>query len=47
VLFGLIDKLCGEAEMQNERESARGMPYSIGENAITEFAGWYNMPWEN
>jgi hypothetical protein len=47
VLFDLIDRLCGEAGMRNERESARGMPYSIGENTITELAGWYNMPWED
>lgn len=43
----LIDKLCQEAGMRNLRESSRGESYSIVENAIAEYAGWYNMPWED
>ncbi len=47
MVFDLIDGLCNEAGMTNERESARGVGYSIAENAILEYAAWYNMPWED
>ncbi len=47
MVFDLIDGLCNEAGMMNERESARGEDYSIAENAILEYAAWYNMPWED
>lgn len=47
VLYDFIDKLCDAAGMLNERESARGTQYSIAENAIAEYAGWYAMPWED
>jgi len=43
----LIDELCHEAGMQNLRESSRGESYSIAENAIADYTGWYNMPWED
>jgi hypothetical protein len=46
-IFALIDGLCNEAGMVNERESARGEVYSIAENTIQEYAAWYNMPWED
>ena len=47
MVFGLIDGLCSEAGILNGRESARGENYSIAENAILEYAAWYNMPWED
>ena len=47
MVFDLIDSLCNEAGMMNERESSRGEDYSIGENAILEYVAWYNMPWED
>jgi hypothetical protein len=47
ILSELIDNLCKEASMANYRESARGESYSIAENAIAEYASWYNMPWED
>jgi hypothetical protein len=47
LLSDFIDELCREAGMRNQRESARGMSYSIAENAIAEYAGWYAMPWED
>jgi hypothetical protein len=47
MVFDLIDGLCNEAGMMNERESARGEDYSIAENTIFEYAAWYNMPWED
>ena len=47
LIFDFIDCLCKEAGMLNQRESARGEDYSIAENAIFEYAAWYNMPWED
>jgi hypothetical protein len=47
ILSELIEELCREAGMRNQRKSARGESYSIAENVIAEFAGWYNMPWED
>ncbi len=44
MVFDLVDGLCSEANMMNERESARGEGYSIAENVILEYAGWYNRP---
>jgi hypothetical protein len=46
-LLELIDEICREAGLRNLRESARGVSYSISENAIAEYASWYNMPWED
>ncbi|MCK4605681.1 MAG: hypothetical protein KAU35_00150 [candidate division Zixibacteria bacterium] len=46
-LYQLIDSLCTEAGMRNERENYQGVLYSIAENAIAEYVSWYNMPWEN
>ncbi len=43
----LVESLCEEAGMQNQRETSRGMPYSIAGSAIREYANWYNMPWED
>ena len=47
MVFDLIDGLCNDAGMINERQSSRGEEYSIAENAILEFVAWYNMPWED
>ncbi len=47
MIFDLVDGLCGEANMMNERESERGEDYSIAENAILEYAAWYNPLGEN
>jgi len=46
-LFELVDEICREAGLHNLRQSARGASYSIAENAIAEYASWYNMPWED
>ena len=46
MVFDLVDGLCSEANMMNERESTRGEVYSIAENVILEYAAWYNRPWE-
>ena len=47
MVIDLIDELCDEAGMRNLRESSRGESYSIADNAIAEYTGWYNMPWED
>ena len=47
LVYDLIDSLCTEVGMQNERESSRGESYSIAENAILEYVAWYSMPWED
>ena len=47
MVFDLVDGLCSEANMMNERESARGEHYSIAENVVLEYADWYNRPWED
>jgi hypothetical protein len=44
MVFDLVDGLCSEANMINERESTRGEVYSIAENVILEYAAWYNRP---
>ena len=46
-LFELIDCLCKEAGMVNQRTDSRGRSYSIAENAMAEFTSWHNMPWED
>ena len=47
MVFDLVDGLCSEANMMNERESSRGEGYSIAENVILEYVAWYNRPWED
>lgn len=47
LLFDLIDELCRETGMRNLRESSRDELYTIAENAIAEYTGWYKMPWED
>jgi len=43
----LIDQICQKAGMLNDRVTARGIKYSIADNAIAEYSRWYNMPWED
>ena len=47
MVFDLVDGLCSEANMINQRESTRGEDYSIADNVILEYAAWYNKPWED
>jgi hypothetical protein len=47
LVFDLIDELCTEAGMRNLRESARGIQYSIAEDAISQYVAWHSMPWED
>lgn len=41
-----VIELFKDAEVEYERMSSRGDPYSIVENAIDDFIAWENMPWE-
>ena len=43
----LIDQICQKSGMLNDRVTARGIKYSIADNAIAEYCRWYNMPWED
>ena len=43
----LIDQICQKAGMLNDRVTARGIKYSIADNAIAEYSRWYHMPWED
>ena len=43
----LIEALCKETGMQNDRQTYRGTSYTITESAIAEFTNWYAMPWED
>ena len=46
-LMELVAQLFKDAKVQHQRESSRGVRYSIAEEAITEFVHWYDMPWES
>ena len=46
-VFDLIGELLDEAGMRNLRESSRGELCSIPDNAIAEYTGWHNMPWDD
>ncbi len=45
-LMGLVARLFQDAKVKHQRESSRGVRYSIAEEAIVEFIHWYDMPWE-
>jgi len=42
----LLKQLFDDAGVKSARTSAKGMPYSIVENAIEEYVRWEDMPWE-
>jgi hypothetical protein len=46
-LMGLVAQLFKDAQVKHQRESSRGVQYSIAEEAIIEFIHWYDMPWES
>ena len=46
-LMGLVAQLFKDAQVKHQRESSRGVQYSIAEDAIIEFIHWYDMPWES
>ena len=45
-LLKLVERLFEDAKVKHARESARGIHYSIAEDAVEEFMHWYDMPWE-
>jgi hypothetical protein len=46
LLHDAVVQLFKDAKVPFERTSARGMQYSIAEEAYEEFIHWYDMPWE-
>lgn len=46
LLLDLIRQLFKDAKVRSDRTSARGIPYSIVEEAIYEYAHWEDMPWK-
>lgn len=45
-LHDVVDRLFKDAKAKYQRTSARGMEYSIADDAYEEFIHWYDMPWE-
>ncbi len=45
-LRGLVERLFEDAQVEHGRASARGIRYSIAEEAMEEFIRWDDMPWE-
>jgi len=45
-LSDLIKQLFDDAGVKASRTNAKGMPYSIAEDAIEEYVRWEDMPWE-
>lgn len=46
LLLDLVVTMFKDANVDSERTNARGMPYSVAENAIEEYVCWEYMPWE-
>lgn len=46
LLLGLIKQLFDDAGVKSSRTNAKGVPYSIAEDAIEEYVRWEDMPWE-
>ncbi len=46
LLGDAVERLFHDARVESQRVSARGVPYSIAEDAYSEYIHWYDMPWE-
>ncbi|MFQ5800061.1 MAG: hypothetical protein ACE5JU_13905 [Candidatus Binatia bacterium] len=46
LIHDAVVRLFNDAKVRFERTSARGVKYSLAEEAYTEFVHWYDMPWE-
>ena len=46
LLMDLMQQLFKDAKVKSARTSAKGIPYSIAEDAIQEYVRWEDMPWE-
>lgn len=46
LLHDAVKKLFKDAKVTFERTSARGVAYSIVEEAYEEYLHWFNMPWD-
>lgn len=46
LIHDAVAQLFRDAKLRFERASARGVKYSLAEEAYAEFVHWYDMPWE-
>ena len=46
LLHDVVTQLFEDAGVQFQRTSARGIRYSIAEDAYAEYIHWFDMPWE-
>lgn len=46
LIHDTVVRLFKDAKVRFERTSARGMRYSLAEEAYEEFIHWFDMPWE-
>jgi hypothetical protein len=46
LLGDAVDRLFHDAKVKPQRVSARGVSYSIAEDAYSEYIHWDDMPWE-
>lgn len=46
LIHDAVVQLFKDAKLRFERTNARGVKYSLAEDAYTEFIHWYDMPWE-
>jgi len=46
LIHDAVGQLFQDAKLRFERTSARGVKYSLAEEAYAEFVHWYDMPWE-
>jgi hypothetical protein len=46
LIHDAVVQLFKDATVRFERTSARGVKYSLAEEAYEEFIHWYDMPWE-
>ena len=46
LLMDLMQQLFEDAKVKAARNSVKGIPYSIAEDAIQEYVRWEDMPWE-
>jgi hypothetical protein len=46
-LYDIVDRLFKDAKVKHKRTSARGVDYSIAEDALEEYVRWFDTPWES
>jgi hypothetical protein len=46
LIHDVVDRLFKDAGVEYERVSKRGEHYSIADESYSEFAGWFDYPWD-